>query len=167
MKKLFKKLATLAMAAVMMVGVGAAAFAVNVDMPGTYTATTTLYKEQACENVSMGNSGIQSVSVSYVAAEDDDGNIITDAEGNTVYVANITLVSKEVFYNSEKGQLDSFALFDAAGNRYDGEKNGKTFTIYGFPADQFQVGSVLQGEFTSYVSIMGTRTGYLKVQGLA
>lgn len=158
MKKLFKKLATLAMAAVMMVGVGAAAMAANVDMPGTYTATTTLYKEQACENVSMGNSGIQSVSVSYVADEDE--------AGNTVYVANITLVSTKVFYSDTEGQLDSFTLYDANNNAYPASKNGRTFTITGFPAEQFQVDSVLKGEFTSYVSIMGTRTGYLKVSAL-
>ena len=43
---------------------------------------------------------------------------------------------------------------------------GCSLTIYNFPASDFQEGSVLKGEFTSYVSIMGTRTGYLKVNSL-
>lgn len=147
MKKLLKRLASLAMAAVMMVGVGAAAMAVDT---GTYTAKTTLYKDQACTETSMGNSGIESVTVEY----------------KTDSTATITLVSTPVFYNNEKGQLDSFALFDASGKKYTADKNNRTYTITGFPADQFQAGSVLQGEFTSYVSIMGTRTGYLKVSSL-
>lgn len=164
MKKILKRLATLAMAAVMMVGVGAAALAV--DMPGTYTASTTLYKDQACTDTSMGNSGIESVSVQYVEVQDENGDPVTDENGNVVCTATITLVSTPVFYNNEKGQLDSFALFDASGKKYTADKNNRTFTITGFPADQFQAGSVLQGEFTSYVSIMGTRTGYLKVSSL-
>ena len=154
MKKMFKKLAALAMAAVMMVGMGAAALAVDEETyvdEGTYGVTATLYKESTCENTSMGNSGIESIAAKF------------DGQGNVT----ITLVSKQVFYNDEQGQLTSFALYDAAGNKYTATENpSKTFTITGFPADQFQVGSVLRGEFKSYVSIMGTREGYLRVEGL-
>ncbi|MDO4287444.1 MAG: hypothetical protein Q4C40_06950 [Eubacteriales bacterium] len=150
MKKLFKKLATLAMAAVMMVGVGAAAFAVDA---GTYDVNATLCKDAAGTQTSMGNSGIASIEATF----DGNGNV------------DITLVSKPVSYDGETGQLDSFTLYDKMGIDYKATQNAGddlTFYITGFPADDFAVGKVLTGEFTSYISIMGTRTGYLRIDGL-
>lgn len=150
MKKLFKKLATLAMAAVMMVGVGAAAFAVDA---GTYDVDTTLYKEATCENVSMGDDGIDSIEATF----DGNGKV------------NITLVSAPVFYNGETGQLDAFTLYDKSGNAYVGTQTAGddlTFYITGFPASDFFEGAVLTGTFKSYVSIMGERTGYLRIDSI-
>lgn len=149
MRKLKKIIATV-LAATMMMAMGVTAFAAEQIEDGDYSASVTLYKEAACRHTSMGNQGIESVVASY----NGDGTV------------NITLVSKRVFYSNEQGQLNSFALYTSAGVKMDATADGRTFTIYNFPASDFQEGSVLKGEFTSYVSIMGTRTGYLKVNSL-
>lgn len=151
MKKITKKLVTMLLAAVMVMAMGVTAFAAEVITEGDYDASVTLYKEEACTNESMGNQGIESVKASY----NGDGTV------------EITLVSKKVFYSDEQGQLNSFALY-SGNTKYEavpGEEV-RTFVIENFPAADFQEGSVLKGEFTSYVSIMGTRTGYLKVNSL-
>lgn len=149
MRKLKKIIATV-LAATMMMAMGVTAFAAEPIEEGEYSASVTLYKEAACQHTSMGNQGIESVVASY----DGNGNV------------NITLVSKKVFYSNEQGQLNSFALYTSNGVKMDATAVGRTFTIKNFPASDFQEGSILKGEFTSYVSIMGTRTGYLKVNSL-
>lgn len=150
MRKLKKIIATV-LAATMMMAMGVTAFAAEPIEEGVYSASVTLYKEAACQNTSMGNQGIESVVATY-------------KENGTV---DITLVSKKVFYSNKQGQLNSFALYTSDGVKMDATVTGtRTFTIYNFPASDFQEGSVLKGEFTSYVSIMGTRTGYLKVNSL-
>ncbi len=150
MKKITKKLVTMLLAAVMVMAMGVTAFAAEVITEGDYDASVTLYKEEACTNESMGNQGIESVKASY----NGDGTV------------EITLVSKKVFYSNEQGQLNSFALY-SGNTKYEADSVGnRTFVIENFPAADFQEGSVLKGEFTSYVSIMGTRTGYLKVNSL-
>lgn len=106
---------------------------------GSYDVSATLYKEEACTNVSMGNSGIDSISADF----NGDGTV------------DITLVSKTVFYSNTTGQLSAFTLYDSNGNAYVGDNsaNSLSFVISGFPASDFQVNSVLRGTFVSVVSM--------------
>ena len=148
MKKMFKKLAALAMAAVMMVGMGAAALAVDA---GTYTVDAKLYKDAACTSSSMGNLGIKSITATY----SNDGTV------------DIALETRSLSYGGDTGVLSAFSLYNADTEEYmTATQDDLTFTIENFPADQFQAGSVVEGQFTTAIEAMGQQTGYLKVTGL-
>lgn len=150
MRKLKKIIATV-LAATMMMAMGVTAFAAGT----TYNVSTTLYKDEGCTSVSMGNSGITSVTATV------------DEEKGTV---DILLKTKSVFYSKKTGQLSNVVLLDLSGNEYTGYTVGEdylTFHIDGFPADEFQAGEVITGKFTSSVPLMGgEKTGYLKINSL-
>ena len=150
MRKIKKLVATL-LAATMVLAMGVTAFAAGT----TYNVSTTLYKNESCTSVSMGNSGIASVTATV------------DEENGTV---DILLKTKSVFYSNKTGQLSKVVLLDALGETYEGytvADDYLTFHIDGFPAEDFTTGSVITGKFTSSVPLMGgEKTGYLKINSM-
>lgn len=146
-----KKMIAAVLAATMVLAMAVTVFAAGT----TYNVSTTLYKDEDCNSVSMGNSGITSVTATV---DDENGTV------------DILLKTKSVFYSNKTGQLSNVVFLDSSDNEYTGYTVGDdylTFHIDGFPADEFAAGEVIVGKFTSSVPLMGgEKTGYLKINSM-
>lgn len=145
--KILKKLTAAVLMATFMMTMGLTAFAAG----GTkYNVGVTLYKDANQSSVSKGNEGIESVTA------------VTNADGRTM---DVTINTRDITVFGFTGTLTELRLFDTTGNKYEGilSPDGYSFTVRNFPKSLIRPTNVIRGEFKTDFAIMGTRTGYLRI----
>lgn len=145
--KILKKLTAAVLMATFMMTMGLTAFAAG---GAKYNVDVTLFKDANARRVSMGDRGIKSVTA------------VDNADGETM---DVTINTRDITVFGFTGTLTELRLFDKAGNKYEGilSPDGYSFTVRDFPKELVKAGRVIRGEFKTDFAIMGTRTGYLKV----
>lgn len=144
--KILKKLTAAVLMATFMMTMGLTAFAAG----GTkYNLGVMLTKDSAGRNESMGNKGIESVTA------------VDNADGETM---DLTINTRDITVFGFTGTLTELRLFDG-GDKYEGilSPDGYSFTVRDFPKGLVKAGRIIRGEFKTDFAIMGTRTGYLRI----
>lgn len=145
--KILKKLTAAVLMATFMMTMGLTAFAAG----GTkYNVGVTLYKHADRKGgVSKGNEGIKSVTA------------VDNADGETM---DVTINTRDITVFGFTGTLTELRLFDGS-DKYEGilSPDGYSFTVRDFPKELIEPGRVIRGEFKTDFAIMGTRTGYLRI----
>lgn len=164
MNKLFKKFVALAIAATMVMGMAVTAFAEDEGSTttladGTYTVSTTLYKDAACTSTSMGNKGMV------------DSTLVISDNGTK---ATFTFKTRKFTYLGMNGWLNTMALDGVSGVPNEKETiDGVEYHNFVFsgtlPVSSFVEGNVFYGEFHMYIitELSGRDgTGYLKINSI-
>lgn len=145
-----KKMIAAVLAATMVLAMAVTVFAAVGN--GNYSVDATLYKDEECTELSMGDDALVSTAVSV-----SDGK------------ATLTFTTKDIEVTrlgiTVTGHLKSMVMYDADGNEYEAtsSSNGYVYQVKDFPADQLAEGAVFSATFEATVVIISVdMSGYLK-----